>query len=97
MNSTPQSRNDEEFVMSETTQARNKALVLEAFDILFNNRDYEAADGTGRPIRSSTAPDRRLLSSIKKQPAAHQQPGHTPQDTCGHLSEPSRRDTDITP
>jgi len=26
-----------EFVMSQTTQERNKALVLEAFDALFNN------------------------------------------------------------
>ncbi len=29
--------------MSQTTQERNKALVLEAFDTLFNKRDYEAA------------------------------------------------------
>ncbi len=29
--------------MSETTQERNKALVLEAFDTLFNKRDYKAA------------------------------------------------------
>jgi predicted SnoaL-like aldol condensation-catalyzing enzyme len=29
--------------MSQTTQEKNKALVLEAFDILFNRRDYEAA------------------------------------------------------
>src|SRR4026207_1641440 len=39
----PQSRHDEEIVMSQTTQERNKALVLEAFDTLFNKRDYEAA------------------------------------------------------
>ena len=31
--------------MSQTTQDRNKALVLEAFDTLFNKRDYEAAAG----------------------------------------------------
>jgi predicted SnoaL-like aldol condensation-catalyzing enzyme len=30
--------------MSETLQDRNKALVLEAFDTLFNQRDYEAAE-----------------------------------------------------
>jgi predicted SnoaL-like aldol condensation-catalyzing enzyme len=30
--------------MSETTQDRNKALVLEAFDILFNKREYKAAE-----------------------------------------------------
>ena len=29
--------------MSQTTQERNKALVLEAFDKLFNKRNYEAA------------------------------------------------------
>jgi predicted SnoaL-like aldol condensation-catalyzing enzyme len=29
--------------MNPTKQAKNKALVLEAFDILFNKRDYEAA------------------------------------------------------
>jgi predicted SnoaL-like aldol condensation-catalyzing enzyme len=30
--------------MSETRQERNKALVLEAFDTLFNKRNYEAAE-----------------------------------------------------
>jgi len=30
--------------MSQTIQERNKALVLEAFDTLFNKRDYEAAE-----------------------------------------------------
>ena len=30
--------------MSQTTQERNKALVLEAFDVLFNRRDYAAAE-----------------------------------------------------
>jgi hypothetical protein len=29
--------------MSETLQERNKALVLEVFDTLFNKRDYEAS------------------------------------------------------
>src|SRR5258708_26552239 len=29
--------------MSQTNQERNKALVLDAFDTLFNKRDYEAA------------------------------------------------------
>ena len=29
--------------MNQTTQEKNKALVLEAFDTLFNKRDYEAA------------------------------------------------------
>ena len=30
--------------MNQTTQERNKALVLDAFDILFNKRDYQAAE-----------------------------------------------------
>jgi predicted SnoaL-like aldol condensation-catalyzing enzyme len=30
--------------MSQTTSAKNKALVLEAFDTLFNRRDYAAAE-----------------------------------------------------
>ena len=35
---------DEEIVMTQTMQERNKALVLEAFDTLFNQRDYVAAE-----------------------------------------------------
>ena len=35
--------------MSQTTQERNKALVLEAFDALFNRRDYAAAERFGSP------------------------------------------------
>src|SRR2546422_2205610 len=34
----------EEIIMSETTQEKNKALVLDAFDTLFNKRDYAAAE-----------------------------------------------------
>ena len=30
--------------MSETIESKNKAFVLEAFDTLFNKRDYEAAE-----------------------------------------------------
>jgi len=30
--------------MSKSTAAKNKAIVLEAFDTLFNNRDYAAAE-----------------------------------------------------
>jgi hypothetical protein len=29
--------------MSQTTEEKNKALVLDAFDALFNKRDYSAA------------------------------------------------------
>src|SRR5438128_1054192 len=35
---------DEEMMMSQTIQEKNKALVLDAFDILFNKRDYAAAE-----------------------------------------------------
>ena len=38
------SQSDEEIIMIQTTQEKNKALVLEAFDTLFNKRDYAAAD-----------------------------------------------------
>jgi hypothetical protein len=30
--------------MSQTTEEKNKALVLDAFDTLFNKRDYSAAE-----------------------------------------------------
>ena len=30
--------------MSQSTEAQNKAIVLEAFDTLFNKRDYVAAE-----------------------------------------------------
>jgi predicted SnoaL-like aldol condensation-catalyzing enzyme len=35
---------DEEIIMSQTIREKNKALVLEAFDTLFNKRDYAAAE-----------------------------------------------------
>ena len=47
--------------MSQTTQERNKALVLEAFDALFNRRDYAAAE--------------RFWSSSYIQHSAHIAPG----------------------
>jgi hypothetical protein len=34
----------EEIIMSQTIQEENKALVLDAFDTLFNKRDYAAAE-----------------------------------------------------
>jgi hypothetical protein len=33
--------------MSRTTEEKNKALVLEAFGMLFNKRDFEAATFSG--------------------------------------------------
>ena len=38
------SQSDQEIIMSRTTQEKNKALVLDAFDTLFNKRDYAAAE-----------------------------------------------------
>src|SRR4030088_565741 len=47
--------------MSESAESKNKALVLEAFDTLFNKRDYAAAD--------------RFWSSNYIQHSAHIEPG----------------------
>ncbi|HEY2446497.1 MAG TPA: nuclear transport factor 2 family protein [Rhizomicrobium sp.] len=47
--------------MSPSTESRNKALVLEAFDTLFNKRDYAAAE--------------RFWSSRYVQHSAHIEPG----------------------
>jgi predicted SnoaL-like aldol condensation-catalyzing enzyme len=42
--STPKVASEREIDMSETLQERNKGLVLEAFETLFNKRDYDAAE-----------------------------------------------------
>jgi predicted SnoaL-like aldol condensation-catalyzing enzyme len=60
--------------MTQTTPAQNKALVLEAFDTLFNRRDYEAAERfwSERYIQHSAhiAPGREgLFSLIRALPA----------------------------
>jgi predicted SnoaL-like aldol condensation-catalyzing enzyme len=47
--------------MSESTESKNKALVLRAFDTLFNKRDYAAAE--------------RFWSSTYIQHSAHIEPG----------------------
>src|SRR3981081_59979 len=47
--------------MSQSTEAKNKALVLEAFDTLFNKRDYATAE--------------RFWSSNYVQHSAHIEPG----------------------
>jgi predicted SnoaL-like aldol condensation-catalyzing enzyme len=39
-----QQRNDQQIIMNETRQEKNKALVLDAFDTLFNKRDYATAE-----------------------------------------------------
>jgi hypothetical protein len=41
--------------MSQTTQERNKAFVLQAFDTLFNKRNYEAAERYWSPTIFSIA------------------------------------------
>src|SRR3989442_11947746 len=78
---TPESRDDEESVMSQTIQERNKALVLEAFDTLFNKRDYVAAERYWSPtyIQHSAhiAPGRDGLFNLIKSipPTLKYEPG----------------------
>jgi predicted SnoaL-like aldol condensation-catalyzing enzyme len=60
--------------MSETTQEKNKALVLDAFDTLFNKRDYTAAEKYWSPnyIQHSAhvPPGRKgLFDLVKNSPA----------------------------
>jgi predicted SnoaL-like aldol condensation-catalyzing enzyme len=60
--------------MSETIQEKNKALVLEAFDTLFNRRDYAAAEKFWSPdyIQHSAhiEPGREgLFNLVKRLPA----------------------------
>jgi predicted SnoaL-like aldol condensation-catalyzing enzyme len=59
--------------MSQTLREKNKALVLEAFDTLFNRRDYAAAERSWPPnyIQHSAhdAPSREgLFNLIKSMP-----------------------------
>ncbi len=56
--------------MNQTTESKNKALVLEAFDTLFNKRDYAAAERYWSPnyVQHSAhiAPGREGLFSLIK-------------------------------
>ena len=67
--------------MTRTTQERNKALVLEAFDALFNKRDYVAAERYWSPryIQHSAhiAPGREGLFNLVKSipPTLKYEPG----------------------
>src|SRR5262245_50246885 len=67
--------------MSPTTQERNKALVLEAFDALFNRRDYAAAERYWSPhyVQHSAriAPGRDGLFDLVKRlpPTLKYEPG----------------------
>src|ERR1700745_2287049 len=59
--------------MSQTKQERNKALVLEAFDTLFNKRDYEEAQRYWSPAyiqhtRHNPPGREGLFSLIKSMP-----------------------------
>ena len=49
--------------MSESTAAKNKAIVLEAFETLFNKRDYAAAERFWSRITFSTA---RILLRVAR-------------------------------
>ena len=60
--------------MNQTTQERNKALVLDAFDTLFNKRDYTAAEKYWSPDyiqHSAHIPPGRdgLFELVKNSPA----------------------------
>jgi hypothetical protein len=62
--------------MSQSTESKNKALVLEAFDTLFNKRDYAAAE--------------RFWSSNYVQHSAHIEPGREglqPHQGCSRVSQ----------
>jgi predicted SnoaL-like aldol condensation-catalyzing enzyme len=67
--------------MSQTAESRNKALVLEAFDMLFNKRDYVAAECYWSPnyIQHSAhiAPGREGLFNLVKSipPTLKYEPG----------------------
>jgi hypothetical protein len=67
--------------MSQTTQEKNKALVLEAFDVLFNRRDYAAAERFWSPgyIQHSAhiAPGREGLFNLVRSfpPSLKYEPG----------------------
>jgi predicted SnoaL-like aldol condensation-catalyzing enzyme len=67
--------------MSQTTQGKNKALVLEAFDTLFNRRDYATAERLWSPgyIQHSAhiAPGRDGLINLVKSlpPTLKYEPG----------------------
>jgi predicted SnoaL-like aldol condensation-catalyzing enzyme len=67
--------------MSQTTSERNKALVLEAFDALFNRRDYAAAERYWSPgyiqYSAHIAPGREGLFDLVRglPPTLRHEPG----------------------
>jgi hypothetical protein len=50
--------------MAKTTPTQNKALVLEAFYLLFNKRDYAPQSAIGRIGTSSTAHTSRPAATV---------------------------------
>jgi predicted SnoaL-like aldol condensation-catalyzing enzyme len=71
----PPADRDQETDMTKTTPEQNKALVLEAFDTLFNKRDYAAAERfwSSRYIQHSAhiGPGREgLFDLVRSAPAA---------------------------
>jgi hypothetical protein len=49
--------------MPKTTSEQNKALVLEAFDTLFNKRDYTQQSDSGHQSTSKTARTSRQVAT----------------------------------
>jgi hypothetical protein len=47
--------------MNQTIERENKAMVLEAFDTLFNKREYDPAEYSGRPAIQAA---RKAISTI---------------------------------
>ena len=56
--------------MSQSTESKNKALVLEAFDTLFNKRDYAAAELFWSPNYVQHSAHIELFNLIKGTPAS---------------------------
>jgi predicted SnoaL-like aldol condensation-catalyzing enzyme len=81
--------------MPKTTPEQNKAIVLKAFDILFNKRDYNAAERFWSPtyIQHSAhiAPDREGLfksSSFCAKHVALRKPTHCRRGRLRHRARP---------
>jgi hypothetical protein len=89
--------------MSQTKQERNKALVLEAFDALFNRRDYAAAERFWSPgyIQHSAhiAPGREgLFTLVRGLPATlKHEPGVIVAEAISSLSTAASRDSGRRP
>jgi hypothetical protein len=102
----PDPANIKETDMNKTTPEQNKALVLEAFDTLFNKRDYAAAERfwSDRYIQRSAhiAPGREgLFDLIRTAPATlryesgrRKQPNHAP--SSGSASRASTLNEEAT-